>query len=78
MQKNKMQTAMDTQLAETLQNFGQLVSKYQYGEPLVEASGGFHLDKGLQQPRCSLLPALHLGATHAIPFGPPTNSKAVV
>ena len=44
--QNKLEQ-METQLGETLLNFGQLISKYQFGEPLVEASGGFHIDKGL-------------------------------
>ena len=61
---------------EQINSFGNLIGKYAYGEDIVQANGGFHIEKSIQQTRPSLLPALQ--CNYQIPFGPPTITKAVI
>ena len=64
------------QISAQLNSFAELVGYFGYGSPAVEANGGHHIDKGLQQPRTTLLQAFKGNAS--FPFGPLTNSKAIV
>ena len=67
---------INAQIKASLDSFSQLLGNYALGEKFVEENGGIYIDKALQMPRSSLLHAIH--GKKSIPFGPLTNSKAIV
>ena len=57
-ERQEEQRKVDQKLMEQISSFGSLISKYTYGEGIVQVNGGFHIEKSIQQSRPSLLQAL--------------------
>ena len=45
--KTMTQEHLESKIKAQLESFGSLAGKYVYGEALVEANGGYHIDSGL-------------------------------